>query len=107
MAISTAKYFSSNYIWSTGVNIKGHLWERKKDTCGIGVGQILSPSEMRKALDRKGRHEDHVEAYYNFYINPYLSVTPGFQLIRNPYGADVPNSSENISVYYLRAHVDF
>jgi high affinity Mn2+ porin len=102
-----AKYFSPNYMWSTGLNLNGSLWHRYRDNCGVGVGQVLPPKEMRQTLDRKGLAEAHLEAYYNVYINPYLSITPGVQYIRNSYGRDIPDANDNIAIYYLRAHVDF
>ena len=102
-----SKYFSPNYVWSTGLSFKGELWDRMHDTCGLGVGQVLTSKEMRHALNRKGLGEGHVEAYYNFYINPYLSISPGFQYITNPYGKDITNNTDNVAIYYLRAKVDF
>lgn len=106
-APANADYFSLEYMWSTGINVKGNLWDRSKDFCGIGIGQTLPSGDMRRYMSRNGRHEGHLEAYYNFFVNPYLSITPGVQVINKPYGKDIPNSKENIALYYLRAHVDF
>ncbi|MFH1395118.1 MAG: carbohydrate porin [Candidatus Omnitrophota bacterium] len=104
--------FSLEYMWSAGLQIKGGLWGRKKDVYGIALGQVMPSGDMKDALasssgnDRKAKDETHFETYYNIYANKYLGISPGVQLIWDPYGAD-SGSKEMISVYTLRAHVDF
>ena len=99
-------------MWSTGVQVKGAPWGRKKDFCGFAVGQVLPSDDMKKSLantslnQRDAKSESHFETYYNFHANKYLAITPGVQLIWDPYGAD-SGDKDMISVYTVRAHVDF
>ena len=104
--------FSLTYMWSTGVQVKGAPWGRKKDFCGFAVGQVLPSDDMKNSLvntsqnRRNAKSESHFETYYNFHANKYLAITPGVQLIWDPYGAD-SGDKDMISVYTVRAHVDF
>lgn len=104
--------FSLEYMWSAGAQAKGGFWGRANDVYGIAVGQVVPSGDMKDALlgssgdSRKANNESHFETYYNFYANKYLGITPSVQLIWDPYGSDA-GSEEMISVYTVRAHVDF
>jgi high affinity Mn2+ porin len=102
--------YSLEYMWSGGFQIKGKPWHRPYDFLGVAFGQAIASGDMKDSLKgtsnrRNARNESHFEAYYNFYMNKYLAVTPSVQLIFNPYGGDGDNDS--VQVYTLRTHVDF
>jgi len=103
--------FSLEYMWSGGMQVKGGLWGREHDFCGLAVGQVVPSSYMKDALEgtddaRKAGNETHLEAYYNFFTNEYLAISPMFQLINNPYGGDA-GGDENIYIFTVRTHIDF
>lgn len=106
-APSTAKYYSIEYMWNTGIQFNGKIWNRNDDICALGIGQAIPSEKMKDALGRIGKREGHFEAYYSYRVNQYLAITPGIQLIQHPYGGDIPNAIETVSVYYLRATTDF
>ena len=94
------------WMWSAGGQAKGTLWGRDQDVLGVAVGQVIPSRDMTDSTTRKAKEEGHFEAYYNFYVNRYLALTPGIQFIWNPYGGD-SESDAMIAVYSLRSHVDF
>ena len=103
--------FSLEYMWSGGAELKGSLWGREHDFAGIAIGQAIPSNDMKDslentALNRNARNETHFETYYNFYINEYLAISPGVQLVWDPYGGDT-DSNDAAQVYTLRSHVDF
>jgi carbohydrate-selective porin OprB len=53
------------------------------------------------------KSEGHLEAYYNIHLNDYLSISPDFQYIWNPFGQDVPGNTDPVCVWGLRSQIDF
>jgi len=104
----TGSDFSLEHSWSTGLQIKGDLWKREKDILGLAIGQAI-PSKDYKRADptRDAKSEGHFEVYYNIRINEHLHLSPDFQIIWNPYGDDVENRKDTITVFGLRGQVDF
>jgi len=53
------------------------------------------------------KDEGHFEAYYNYYVNEHLTLTPDIQVICSPYGKDATNGDDTIVVGGVRGQVDF
>lgn len=104
--------FSLEYMWSAGIQVKGHPWGRDNDFLGVAFGQAIPSKDMKNALSntvndrRDAKNEGHFEAYYNIFFNKYLAITPSLQLILNQYGGDAENE-DIVTVYTLRSHFDF
>jgi hypothetical protein len=104
--------FTLEYMWSTGLQVKGSPWGREHDFCGLGIGQVIPSKDMKTALSgtgdnkRSAKSETHFEIYYSFFANKYLAISPGVQLIWDPYGGDAGGEGM-VSVYTIRTHVDF
>jgi len=106
------KEYSLEHSWSTGFQIEGKPWGRENDVLAFAVGQVFPSSDYKKAgesLDpaRKAEPEGHLEAYYRFFVNKHLSLSPDFQYIWNPFGKDVTEDTSPIFVGGMRAQVDF
>ena len=104
--------YSLEHSWSAGLQFEGKPWGRENDVLAFAVGQILPSDDYKKAgesLDpaRRAKTEGHFEAYYRIYANKYLSITPDFQYIWNPFGKDVAEDTSGIFVGGMRAQVDF
>ncbi|MBD3427272.1 MAG: hypothetical protein GF409_08655 [Candidatus Omnitrophica bacterium] len=104
--------YTLEYMWSTGLQVKGHPWGRAHDFFGVAIGQVIPSQDMKSALSgmpdnrREAKSETHFEIYYNFFANKYLAISPGVQLIWDPYGGDAGGEGM-VSVYTLRTHFDF
>lgn len=93
--------------WSAGIQLKGKPWGREKDLLGFAIGQVMASDDYKKALDRKGKNEGHVELYYNIHFNNHIYLGPNFQYIQNPYGKDIYDNTDPVFVYSIRTHIDF
>lgn len=89
--------------WSTGLQIVGEPWGRSNDVLGIAIGQNIISDDYGKA-GNPDDSEGHFELYYNLHINDHLSLTPDFQIIRNPKGE---SGKDSVRVVGLRTQVDF
>ncbi len=99
--------FSLEHSWSAGLQLAGNLWHRNDDVFGIAFGQIFPSDDYKKAgTDLKAQTEDHLELYYNMKINDHLSVSPGIQVIWDPFGGDATNGDKTIFVAGIRAQID-
>ena len=90
------------WAWSSGFQFDGGVWGREKDYLGFAVGMDI-PSDDYGDSGNPDHGEGHIEAYYNYYINDYLRISPDYQLIWNPYGA----SDGPINIIGMRGQVDF
>ena len=69
--------FSLEHSWSSGVQIKGGLWNREDDVLAFAVGQAIPSDDYKKAgTDLKAKEEGHFEAYYSFKLNDHLALGP-------------------------------
>jgi carbohydrate-selective porin OprB len=91
--------------WFIGAQMTGQYWKRQKDVFAIGVGQVM-PSAEYKDAGNDARIEGHVEMYYRCQINEVFSISPNFQIIWNPGGAD-RSQSDPVFAYGLRTRVCF
>jgi len=101
---------------SLGMVLKGRCWCRPDDTVGVavlcnglsdahrdylaagGLGFIIGDGRLNYGL------EEILEAYYNWQVVKWLSVSPDFQYVVNPgYNRD----RGPVAIYALRAHLDF
>lgn len=104
--------FSLEHSWSAGFQVVGKPWDRENDVLGFAVGQAIPSGDYKKAgaeFDpvRRAKSEDHFEAYYNIHINDYLSLSPDFQYVWNPFGKDIADDTSSIFIYGLRTQIDF
>jgi carbohydrate-selective porin OprB len=100
--------YSLDHSWSTGLQLSGTLWGRDRDIWALAVGQIF-PSDKYKDSNSilNATAEGHFETYYSFKVNDHLTISPDIQIIWNPYGDDATTEDQTISVYGMRAQVDF
>ncbi len=102
------RIFSLEQSWSAGVQVEGGLWGRQKDVLGFAVGQAMASGDYKKSNSAlAAKSEGHLEAYYNIHLNDYLSISPDFQYIWNPFGQDVPGNTDPVCVWGLRSQIDF
>jgi len=95
------------YSWSAGLHVEGAFWKREDDVLGMAIGQAIPGKDYRKAdAARQGWNEGHIELYYNFKLNDFISFGPDLQMIWNPFGNDTAEH-DTITVYGCRAQVDF
>ncbi|MDD5020118.1 MAG: carbohydrate porin [Candidatus Omnitrophica bacterium] len=102
------RVFSLEQSWSAGVQVEGGLWGRAKDVLGFAVGQAIASGDYKKSNSAlAAKSEGHLEAYYNVHLNDYLSISPDFQYIWNPFGKDVVGNTDPVCVWGLRSQIDF
>ena len=68
--------------WSLGLQatIKGIGDE---DVVAIACGQVIPSSEYKDYENAKS--ENHLEVYYSWNVTDYLSISPDFQMVENPF----------------------
>ncbi|MDR1969678.1 MAG: carbohydrate porin [Burkholderiaceae bacterium] len=102
--------------FTAGALIRGGIWGRPKDTLGIGLAVNALGRAHRDYLAAGGLgaflgdgrlnygRERIVELFYAWQLNRYVSLSPDFQLIRNPgYNRD----RGPVRFYGLRLHAEF
>ena len=99
--------YSLAQSWSTGFQIEGKPWGRENDVLAFAVGQVFPSKDYKDYYGYLAKPEGHLEAYYNIHLNKYLSISPDFQYIWNPFGKDVADDTSPIFVGGMRAQVDF
>lgn len=99
--------YSLEQSWSAGFQVEGKPWGRENDVVAFAVGQIFPSDDYKEATGRLGKTEGHLEAYYRIFINKYLSLSPDFQYIWNPFGKDVVEDTNGVFVGGMRTQVDF
>ncbi|MBU1862843.1 MAG: carbohydrate porin [Candidatus Omnitrophica bacterium] len=100
---------SIEYAWSSGVQVNGDLWDRKKDYLGIAVGQNI-PGDGLKKSGSTNHKEGQLELYYNYQIYEHLAISPLFQVIWNPNGVaheDIGASDSTVTLLGLRSQLSF
>lgn len=91
------------HVWSAGlqINLKGIGDE---DTIGLAYGQIIPSNEYKEANTGKDKSENHAEIYYSWNIADYLSISPDFQMVENPY---YDGEADTAYVGTLRMQISF
>jgi hypothetical protein len=76
----------AEHVWSIGLQskVKGI---GDKDVIGIAYGQIIPSNDYKKVnIDNEDpKSEKLLEIYYNWKVSDYLSISPDFQMVENPY----------------------
>jgi Carbohydrate-selective porin, OprB family/S-layer homology domain len=73
----------------------------------FGVPPKVTDSDVRRANGTEAKNDDtsyHLEGFYRFQVNDYISVTPGVYVILNP---EHNNDNDNIWVGVLRTTFSF
>ncbi|MFA4888045.1 MAG: carbohydrate porin [Candidatus Omnitrophota bacterium] len=99
--------YSLEHSWSTGFQAEGKPWGRESDVLAFAIGQVFPSGDYKKCYGYSAKPEGHLETYYRVQVNKYLSLSPDFQYIWNPFGGDVGDDPNNIFVGGMRAQVDF
>ncbi len=96
------------YHWSFGAEMTGEYWNRKDDVLALAVGQAIPGKDYGDA-GNPHRNETHLETYYSFKVNDYLTLSPDFQVIWDPngFGNEEEGDNDPIFVYGGRAQVGF
>lgn len=99
--------YEIEHALSAGLRAAGSCYGRDKDAIGLAYGVGLLSGEFKDVQEASGidaGDEHHVELYYSFAANKYLSITPDVQWVLNPVG-----DKDNDSVWVLgtRAVVKF
>jgi carbohydrate-selective porin OprB len=100
--------YSLEQSWSAGFQVEGKPGGREHDVFAFAAGQVMPSDDYKKANEGLlAKTEGHLEAYYNIYVNDYLSVSPDIQYIWDPFGKDVTENTKGIFIGGLRAQVNF
>ncbi|MBI5235448.1 MAG: carbohydrate porin [Deltaproteobacteria bacterium] len=97
-------------VFTAGAQLIGNDWRRANDAIGIAYGASRVSSKFKEAsvaLDgypADALHEHYVEAYYRYWANANLSISPDVQYIRNPGGDD---GKSGIFIYGVRVQTTF
>ncbi|MFH1798952.1 MAG: carbohydrate porin [Candidatus Omnitrophota bacterium] len=96
------------YHWSGGARMTGEYWNRPEDIFAVAAGQAVPGAEYGDAGNPHAS-ETHVETYYAFKLNDYLTLSPDLQIIWDPNGLTESEEGDNdtIFVYGLRGQVGF
>jgi carbohydrate-selective porin OprB len=97
------------FHWSLGGQMTGKFWGRPEDIVAVGVGQAI-PGKPYGDAGNPNNSETHLETYYAFKVNEYLTISPDFQWIWRPDGVgkkNVTESGDTIFVYGARGQVGF
>ena len=75
---------SASHTWSLGLqaNVKGIGDE---DVVAIAYGQVMPSDEYKDNVNSDAKSENHLEVYYSWNVTDYLSISPDFQMVENPF----------------------
>lgn len=97
-------------VFTVGGQIIGNSWKRANDVIGIAYGASHVTEKYKKAsltLDgyaANANYEHYLEAYYKYWANKNLSLSPDVQYVMNP-GGD--RAKDNIFIYGVRMQLVF
>ncbi|MBI3756260.1 MAG: carbohydrate porin [Deltaproteobacteria bacterium] len=97
-------------IFTIGGQIIGNSWRMANDVIGIAYGASHVSSKYKEAslgLDgyaANADYEQYLEAYYKYWANKNLSISPDLQYVINP-GGD--NAKDSIFIYGVRMQATF
>lgn len=102
------------HSWSLGGQITGQRWGRPDDVFGLAIGMAMLNDDYEDYLEDSGQLTDgtdgdtgdelHFEAYYSFFLNEHLAISPDFQIIDNPRGDE---DADTVYVGGLRTQISF
>ncbi len=73
----------SAHTWSAGLQGKFKLLG-DEDVAAIAYGEIIPSKEYKDNVNDNAKAEKHLEFYYSWNVNDYLSISPDFQVVENP-----------------------
>ncbi|MCX5695839.1 MAG: carbohydrate porin [Candidatus Omnitrophica bacterium] len=84
--VADPKVRDIEYFWSCGAQVTEPFPGRKFDCLGIGVAQSIVGDDYREAngYDETWRAETMYEAYYSYYLNGCMALTPNLQVVTHP-----------------------
>jgi porin len=89
-------------FYSIGLGGKGLFEGRDEDTFGIGYYYLEISDELPKVISTSSDDSQGFEVFYNIEVNPWLHITPDFQII-NPSDTSV----DTAYVAGVRVRLDF
>jgi len=99
-----------DWVWSVGGQLAGNRWKRGNDVAGFAYGGSHVSERYEDAsfsIDgyvAGADYEHWMEAYYKYWANVNLSVSPDMQMIINP-GGD--SEKESVFIYGVRMQAAF
>lgn len=106
-------YGAIEQSWSFGGQITGQRWSRPNDVLGLAFGMAMLNDDYEEYMEENNKYVDpddnaadelHFEAYYSFYLNEYVSISPDFQIIENPRGNE---DADTVFIGGLRTQLSF
>ncbi len=109
-------YGAIEQAFSIGGQITGSRWGRPNDVFGMAFGLAMLNDDYEDYLEDAAYDglvdgvrgdagdEFHFEAYYSFYLNEYIAISPDFQIIDNPRGDE---DADTAYVVGLRTQMSF
>ncbi|MBI5286595.1 MAG: carbohydrate porin [Deltaproteobacteria bacterium] len=97
-------------VFTVGGQIVGNSWRRANDVLGIAYGASHVSDQFQEApLGLYGYvadadFEHYIEAYYKYWANKNLSISPDVQFIMKPGGDE---GKDNIFIYGVRMQMTF
>ncbi len=97
-------------VLTIGGQIIGNDWRRANDMIGVALGASHVSGKYQEAsltldgYEAGADYENYIEAYYRYWANSNLSISPDVQYIINP-GGD--KEKDNIFVYAIRMQLAF
>lgn len=97
---------SLSQSWSLGVQFMPALLS-SDDVFALAYGQVAPSSDYKEVNGLNGETENHIEIYYKWQVNDYLTITPDVHIIQNPFGKDAYNGDSTIFVGGMRTQIKF
>lgn len=97
-------------VFTVGGQLIGNSWRRGNDAIGVAYGASHVSKKFKAAspglfgYEASASFEHYIEAYYKYWANKNLSISPDIQYIVNP-GGD--GGKDDIFIYGVRAGVAF
>jgi len=99
------KLYKFKWAWSIGGQIKGSFWNRETDMFGAAFAMAMLSKDYKEVSESWiKKDESHLEIYYKFQFNEYMSFSPDFQVIWNAQGDDRFNP---VTIVGIRWNLEF
>jgi high affinity Mn2+ porin len=98
------------WVWSAGAEVRGGYWDREADALGVAFGMAMISDDyqdLKRIVDAEPwftKDEYHLELYYRFQLNDYISISPDLQILWNAQGDD---RLDPVTVIGIRGTVEF
>lgn len=101
-------------VFTIGGQVVGNAWRRSNDVVGLAYGASHVSDKFKDATAQgiladvdyvaNASYEHYVEAYYRYWANKNLSISPHLQYIVNPGGDE---DKDNVLIYGVRMQLTF